>query len=1726
MVTKRQNWFLKFGVLAIVNPSLIMLSLAYGGPVNESKVTPVKPTVKKSAKVVKPVGKKGSKTVAAKASPKMATIESAASRLAKRLNGTHQVRATTGQETKVLGRVTPEQRKAAAASRRAARANAAGPFAGPDIVPGMTPDYFGSPNYANSPLPQFDAQGNHIAGTGIRKFVDGLPGLGPDHANNLGNYIPVAQKVTNAAFPNDDYYEVAVNDFLHQWTSDLPSSKVRGYRDLSPSAQGGNFSHYFGPFIFAEADRPVRLKFVNQIGIGDAGNLFLPVDKTLMGAGEGPHQTGVDGNGNPVFEQYTENRALIHLHGGKTPWISDGTPHQWIVPAGETTSYKKGVSARNVPDMADPGDGAMTYYFTNQQSSRQMFYHDHTSGMTRLNFYAGEASGYFITDKYEKDLIDGTNLSGINPELKQVLPSEAGDHRYGIPLVIQDKTFVPDTAQLKATDPTWDTTKWGGMGSLWYPHVYTPNQNPFDISGANGMGRYDYGEWFWPVWNLEKGSVPNPYANYPGQPPIIPGVPHPSAVPEAFLDVMTVNGTAFPTMQVDRKSYRFRFLNACTERYVNLQLYYVDPAHPTEIRMLPASPHKVTDSIATTGKAPLVNIGMTGLGVGFTNPTLNPDGTVGTGLPDGGWPDTWPRDNRVGGVPDPADAGPAWIQVGSEAGFLPAPVVIPSAPFGYEYMRRTIVVLNNSTHSLWIGPAERADVVVDFSSVPAGSKIIMYNDAAAPLPGFDARFDYFTGNDDMTDSGGAPSTVEGFAPNTRTIMRFEVSNAPAAAPVNLTDLTTLVQAAHKASHPAPIVPQSAYNAVRGQNYADTYSSIQANTLTFTPLNEVTGAPTGPAATVPMEPKAIHELFETKYGRMNAVLGVERPLSTANIQTTLPMGYFDPVTENMSDNNVQIWKVTHNGVDSHVMHFHLFDIQLINRVGWDGAVTWPEANELGWKESVKMHPLMDTIVAMRPKHMSLPFVVPDNIRPLDPTKPVDAPITINDPASFRQTVTVANANTNFMWDYAWHCHLLGHEENDMMRPVSVSVSKAKPVIPGGCRAVTTSGRNVISWTTNAVNWNYRVDRQASGSNNWVLVGSTVGNTTSLTDLAVNLSGTYTYRVSAINGGGQSTYATASVTIQANSPISNVTCTASTLSAAAPAITLNWTNALPSATSIQILRSTDPSFVNNVTTINIAGNATNYIDTTVGMGQTFYYVLRSVNATGPFQYTAAVSATTPGRLPAAATGLTATASAPSANAPTITLGWTVPAQVVPLQGILIERSTVAGFTAGTVTQFNVASTARTFIDTTVQPATTYYYRVVLQNQYGNSAASNVANSTSSGVVPVAPSGLAATPAAVSAAVPSINLTWTDNSANEASFEVQRATNTTFTAGVVTTPVAANTTSLQATGLAVNTTYYFRVRAIGVGNAASAYTATASAVSPGQLGAPVTGITAVASAPGSTINNVVVRWVIGTQPVAVTNFTVQRSLDPAFATIDRSFTTANGAAVTYTDSTVVPSTTYYYRVITNNVYGASSPSAIASTTSNAGMPPAPTGLVATPVAASTAAPSMNLAWTNNPGSATGLVLQRARNAQFTTGLVTVNLAANATSYTDTGLGMNVLYYYRVQLVTPFGNTAWSNIVSATSAGQLNPAPTVTVGTTTTRTIPVTWTAVTTPVAAPANGWVVTLKNGAGTVVSTVTLNTATPRSYTFTGLTSATTYRAEVQARNIYGVGAVGFVSATTR
>jgi hypothetical protein len=158
---------------------------------------------------------------------------------------------------------------------------------------------------------------------GIRKFVDGLPGLGAAGANDLGQYIPVAVPDTTT-YPGSDYYVIGLGEYTEKLHADLPPTKLRGYRQENGS---DNRYSYLGPIIVAQKDRPVRVKFINRLPTGTGGDLFIPVDTTVMGAGMGPN------GGN-----YTENRATLHLHGGNTPWISDGTQHQWTTPAGESTN--------------------------------------------------------------------------------------------------------------------------------------------------------------------------------------------------------------------------------------------------------------------------------------------------------------------------------------------------------------------------------------------------------------------------------------------------------------------------------------------------------------------------------------------------------------------------------------------------------------------------------------------------------------------------------------------------------------------------------------------------------------------------------------------------------------------------------------------------------------------------------------------------------------------------------------------------------------------------------------------------------------------------------------------------------------------------------------------------------------------------------------------------------------------------------------------------------------------------------------------------------------------------------------------------------------------------------------------------------------------------------------------------------------------------------------------
>jgi len=1011
----------------------------------------------------------------------------------------------------------------------------------------------------------FNTAANWMYTKPIHKFVDSLAGLTSAHKNNLGNFIPVAKPMAYPADPNADYYEIGVHDYTMQMHSELLPTKFRGYHDLNPAAEntanGANSSNYLGPVILAHRDRPVRVKMVNQLPTGPVnpltgrrpGDLFLPVDTTMEGAGVGP----LGGS-----ELYTQNRAEFHLHGGLSPWISDGTPHQWNTPAGEVTNYKKGVSNRNVPDMGAgaPGDGITTYYWTNQQSGRLMFYHDHAFGMTRLNVYAGEAAGYLIIDPVEDQLI----AAGVLPDNADL--DANGVYKYGVPLILQDKTFVNTTflgpvgdplldttvnpPVPQATDPTWDVNAYGGQDQLWFPHVYMVNQSPHDPSGANNFGRWDYGPWFWPPLNAAAGLVH-------GEEPILgdplgttyPGTPNPSGVQEAFMDTPVINGTAYPVMQVQPKSYRFRILNAANDRFWNLSMFQADPngyldanGKPTEVRMVASAPGNPAFPSAN-----------------------DPYGET----------QNWPTDGRDGGVPDPTMQGPSLYQIGNESGFMPWPHEHKPQPIGYNYNRRDIVVLNVQERSLFLGPAMRADVIVDFSKFP-GQRIILYNDSPAPVPAFDARVDYYTGDPDQRDSGGANTTQPGFGPNTRTIMAFDVAASAPAAAFDTTKVeaawtsTPTAPGAYAATQHPPIFPQMAYNKAMNTNYQkDTLAAIQDYQVN-TPYPAIEN---GQLIQPSYEPKAIQELFELNYGRMNATLGVELPFTNFNIQTTIPLGYSDPVTENLVDGTTQFWKITHNGVDTHPVHFHLYDLQIMNRVGWDGMIHPNRSNDYGWRETVQMNPLEDIIIAFRPISPRLPFTLTNSLRSPSVTQPANATLSVTDPLT-GNAIAQSNAAIDFGWEYVWHCHILGHEENDFMRSQVLTVATTVPAHPSALLAAKSAPTRVdLSWTDNSTNeTGFRVERSPAGAGTWAKVGTTVPNQNNFADYTVVGGTAYDYRVFAYNQAGDSTASnTITITPTAVTPASGVTLVASP-AASAPfgtAVTFTATASGASAYQYQFL-----------------------------------------------------------------------------------------------------------------------------------------------------------------------------------------------------------------------------------------------------------------------------------------------------------------------------------------------------------------------------------------------------------------------------------------------------------------------------------------------------------------------------------------------------------------------------
>ncbi|MEU6036788.1 multicopper oxidase [Actinomadura sp. NPDC047616] len=257
----------------------------------------------------------------------------------------------------------------------------------------------------------------------------------------------------------------------------------------------------------------------------------------------------------------------------------------------------------------------------------------------------------------------------------------------------------------------------------------------------------------------------------------------------------------------------------------------------------------------------------------------------------------------------PAAAALTPWQIGSEGGFLPAPVRLGQ---------------------LLIAPAERADVIVDFSGLPAGTELYLINE------GPDAVFKGGTAGTDFRPAN--PKT-------TGQVMKFVVRPLAAADGSTPPEQLTL----------PPFQPLGAARLTRRVS-----------------LNEANSA-----RLKGVGPRAVFLGTLDRHGK------------------PVPLEWDAPVTEEPAVGTTEIWEMHNFTADAHPIHIHEVQFQVVDRQRRGQRARPPEAWERGFKDTV----------------LALP-----------------------------NAITRVKVRFDRAGRYMWHCHLLEHEDNEMMRPYVIRAAR--------------------------------------------------------------------------------------------------------------------------------------------------------------------------------------------------------------------------------------------------------------------------------------------------------------------------------------------------------------------------------------------------------------------------------------------------------------------------------------------------------------------------------------------------------------------------------------------------------------------------------------------------------------------------------------------------------------
>ncbi|MGH7742231.1 MAG: multicopper oxidase domain-containing protein, partial [Candidatus Eiseniibacteriota bacterium] len=416
--------------------------------------------------------------------------------------------------------------------------------------------------------------------------------------------------------------------------------------------------------------------------------------------------------------------------------------------------------------------------------------------------------------------------------------------------------------------------------------------------------------------------------------------------------------------------------------------------------------------------------------------------------------------------------GPAMFQIGSDGGLMDQPVMMADPAAG-------------GLPQLVMASGERADVVIDFSGWE-GRNLTLANDAQAPFP-----------DGDLVDA------------QTSVIMQFRVGSTVTGGSDPTLDVSTLP----------------------------------------------------PLRAVPIERPAVPAI--TRALTLNEHAGAGGPLEMFVNNTMWDMG----VSESPTVGSTEVWEIINLTMDTHPIHLHLVQYQLLDRQAFDqnayemaygmpmagmgpplpyselsaatgfklggnpdvtpyllGVPTPPDPNERGWKDTFRMNPgeVTHMLLRMAPQdadalaasHMPPLTMAPGvNVFPFEPWTPLG------------QTDAFGNPGGP---GYVWHCHIVDHEDNEMMRPLMVAG-------PGQPTAVVLARFDAVEDGTGVrVTWELSnptefaaiaLERGDARGGPWRAVGATpaqVGRASVVLDRAVESGRSYWYRLSAVMNNGM--YAT--------------------------------------------------------------------------------------------------------------------------------------------------------------------------------------------------------------------------------------------------------------------------------------------------------------------------------------------------------------------------------------------------------------------------------------------------------------------------------------------------------------------------------------------------------------------------------------------------------------------------